>query len=221
MVSDRTLRNWIVFTFGRILAYLAVALAENAVPGYSAEISPVHVRGLFGGLLIVMNTFGGIWGSALSRGFVTETRKRGWLIPTGVQLIPGVLLIFLVPFCVESPRWLIQKGRLDEALVQLCRVRTKEDVAAGYPQEEIRLLGEATEQDMANNKVPWLRMFKGTYLPRSIVSILHCEHSRWDAESPRRRFVCCSSPTNGEEINFGPPMDPRKPSAAISFYDLR
>ena len=47
--------------------------------------------------------------------------------PFAVQLIPGGLFAIGIPFFVkESPRWLISRGRRDEAIKNLCYLRKLE-----------------------------------------------------------------------------------------------
>lgn len=106
-----TATSWIQFSIGRVLAYLAVGIVEPAIPTYQAELSPAPLRGFFAGNVQVLVHVGSIWGSSMSRAYSNETHKKGWIIPTAMQLIPAILLLIFVPFCIESPRWLISKGR--------------------------------------------------------------------------------------------------------------
>ncbi|MCI2435616.1 MFS transporter, partial [Listeria monocytogenes] len=46
-----------------------------------------------------------------------------WLIPFAVQLIPSGLLGIGVLWIRESPRWLFEKGRREEAMANLCWIR--------------------------------------------------------------------------------------------------
>lgn len=46
--------------------------------------------------------------------------------PIGMQLVPSGLMIILLPFIKESPRWLLtQKGKKDLALVNLAWIRKR------------------------------------------------------------------------------------------------
>jgi len=38
----------------------------------------------------------------------------------GIQLIPGALMVLMVPFVKESPRYLINKGKSESNLHSLC-----------------------------------------------------------------------------------------------------
>ena len=46
-----------------------------------------------------------------------------WRIPFGFQLVPAGIMCFGLLFATESPRWLAQKGRNDEALKCLAHLR--------------------------------------------------------------------------------------------------
>lgn len=53
------------------------------------------------------------------------------MIPVSMQMIPAILIFIGVPFCIESPRWLISRGRKVRTLVtkrgkhvSCCRMRT-------------------------------------------------------------------------------------------------
>ena len=155
---------------GRIVAYAAVGLVENAVPAYNAELSPAATRGLLSGSLLMVTGLGNLWGAGMSRAYATETAAKGWMIPTGVQLIPAILLLTLAPWCPESPRWLIIKGRKADAKAALDRIRPAADVQSGATQAEADALELVIEESDARDQGSWLDLFRGNYLRRTWVS---------------------------------------------------
>lgn len=63
------------------------------------------------------------YGMALhSKGLSSST----WRIPFALQCIPGALLLIGMLFENESPRWLVEKNRVDDAQRALATVRGKE-----------------------------------------------------------------------------------------------
>lgn len=120
LIVQMTAKDWQVFTGGRVIAYAAVGLAENAAPAYIAEISPAGMRGFFGGAIVVIVSVGNLWGALMGRAYATETRKLGWLIPVGVQFIPAVLILVLVPFCIGES-WVKVSGLTDARIAALAR----------------------------------------------------------------------------------------------------
>ena len=87
-----------VFTVGRIIAYLGIGIVENAAPAYCSEISPAAVRGFKTGSMTVLVTGGNLWGAGMSRAFATEQGKIGWIVPVAIQLLPALMILAMVPF---------------------------------------------------------------------------------------------------------------------------
>jgi MFS transporter, SP family, sugar:H+ symporter len=81
-----------------------------------------------------------------------------WRIPVGCILIfPCLVLIlsFLVP---ESPRWLLRKGRFQEAVDNIYYLRSSKP---DYPaEEEANLIMDAINNATSQGK--WSELFKGT-----------------------------------------------------------
>ena len=163
--------NWQAYAAGRSIAYFAVGIVENVVPAYHAEISPAACRGFFAGSVQVFVHIGATWAAGVTKAYATETDRKGWIIPTAQQLIPGVVLLIMVPFCVESPRWLLLRGRKEEALASLNKLRSQKEVDSGFTEMEIAAMDAANQESRAT-KSRWIELFQGTYLRRSIVNDL-------------------------------------------------
>lgn len=54
-------------------------------------------------------------------------------------------MLILVPFCQESPRWLIVKGRREEALKALNKIRPEHDVVNGLTAAEVEAIAVAVD----------------------------------------------------------------------------
>ncbi|KIW33511.1 hypothetical protein, variant [Cladophialophora immunda] len=167
IIVELTAKNWVQFTVGRIIAYLAVGLVENVVPAYNAEISPAAARGLLSGSIMLLTGLGNLWGAGMSRAYATDSSQKGWIIPTAMQLVPAVTFLVLLPFTVESPRWLILKGRKQAAKKALDKIRSRHDVDNGATAAEVDTIELMIEESRATERASWPDIFRGNYLRRT------------------------------------------------------
>lgn len=132
---------------------------ENLVPAYCAEIAPSALRGLLAGSITFVVAIGNLWGSGMSRAFVKHTDDIGWLIPCGVQLIPAVIILALIMFTPESPRWLLLKGNKALALANLQKLRTKSESSNGFVAAEVDAISQAIAEGYAQDSGTWRQIF--------------------------------------------------------------
>ena len=75
----------------------------------------------------------------INYGFGSNDSAAAYQFPIFFQIVFLVATLALVPFLPESPRWLVSRGRLDEALEVLVRLGTK-DVTAQSPEVQKTML---------------------------------------------------------------------------------
>jgi SP family xylose:H+ symportor-like MFS transporter len=120
----RDIATFIIF---RIIGGVGVGTAAMSSPMYIAEISPARMRGrmvsvnqlaIVTGFLVVyfVNYFIDLQGDP------AWNQQLGWRWMFGSESIPALLLLVLLFFVPESPRWLTKQKRNDEALEILTRV---------------------------------------------------------------------------------------------------
>ena len=115
--------NWYALLFFRLIGGLAIGGSSVIGPMYIAEISPAAERGRLVGLFH-LNVVGGILLAYLSNYLVSQGSfgSTDWRWKLGVGAIPA-LAFFLALFTIpQSPRWLVAKGRSDEASEILLRM---------------------------------------------------------------------------------------------------
>ena len=104
----------------RFVLGLSVGGASGMVPVYIAELAPARIRG---GLMVffqLMVAVGQLISYLVGYGLADH---GGWRWMFALAALPAVVLYLGMLFLPESPRWLIKRGRLDDARAVLRRVR--------------------------------------------------------------------------------------------------
>jgi MFS transporter, SP family, arabinose:H+ symporter len=148
--------NWTSLVFFRFIGGLAIGGSSVIGPMYIAEVAPAQKRGRLVAFF-QLNVVLGILFAYLSNYLVglADFGPWEWRWKLGVAAIPAVgffVALFRIP---QSPRWLAQKGRLDEALQVLVRI--------GEPDAK-KELAEIVESIGVQNTQRTERLFSRKYL---------------------------------------------------------
>src|SRR5689334_15646953 len=112
---------------------LAVGCASFVSPMYIAELVPPRIRGGVVSFNQLMITLGILAAYIVDWGFAGFSNNWRWMF--GIAAVPGAALVIGMYFMPFSPRWLIDKGREDEAREVLENYRFEEDDVDGEIEE--------------------------------------------------------------------------------------
>lgn len=106
-----------VLMAGRLIYGVGVGITMHGAPTYLSEQSPANIRGL----LVSAKEASVVFGIAMGYyfGFIFSNTVGGWGITYGMAIIPAGLIIALSFAIPESCRWLLLRGRDQEALESL------------------------------------------------------------------------------------------------------
>ncbi|XLS28697.1 sugar porter family MFS transporter [Flavobacteriaceae bacterium M23B6Z8] len=116
-----------IFAFFRFLGGLGVGASTIAAPAYVSEIAPSKHRGALVSLY-QFNIVFGILIAFLSNYLLNGIGENAWRWMIGIEAIPALIYCVFVLFVPESPRWLLAKGRKEEAKKVLGLIDATQDV---------------------------------------------------------------------------------------------
>ncbi|KAL1854954.1 hypothetical protein VTK73DRAFT_8635 [Phialemonium thermophilum] len=141
-----------MYVGGKIVLGVGSSLIQMGAPVLVTELSHPKERvqiTTFYNTSIVLGYVVGAW---VTYGCYRIDSQWAWRLPTLIQLVPSAYQGLLVYFCPESPRWLIAKGRVDQARAILTKYHGEgdptSDVVAFEMQEIQQVLAEEAEANM-------------------------------------------------------------------------
>lgn len=102
--------------------------------------------------------------------------EASWRIPIGLQLIPTLALHFTMYFMPESPRWLVQQDRQQDALQVLARLHSNGNRDNPYVRAELAEITTRIQWEKSNPPPSYTSMVFGsdarrTWLAIGVVSV--------------------------------------------------
>ncbi|KAG8738412.1 hypothetical protein FRC12_016764 [Ceratobasidium sp. 428] len=112
---------------GRVIGGFGVGLSSSVIPTYISECAPREIRGRLAGMYQLMNVTGimlSFWTNyGLQSNMKPETNPWIWRTAFILQMLPGVIMTIGMVTQPESPRYLVQRGNVEEAARSLGRLR--------------------------------------------------------------------------------------------------
>ncbi|KAJ5948559.1 hypothetical protein N7454_001866 [Penicillium verhagenii] len=154
----------------RFVGGIGVGMLAMVAPLYISEIAPPEIRGT----LLVMQELSIVTAIVVAFYITYGTRfipgEWSWRLPFLIQIIPALLLAAGIPWLPYSPRWLVSKGRDDEALRVLCKLRNVEPTDERVLHEWIEIRSEAMYcKEVSRERHPKLQ--DGSYTSRIMLHV--------------------------------------------------
>ncbi|ETN45017.1 uncharacterized protein HMPREF1541_09893 [Cyphellophora europaea CBS 101466] len=121
-------QNIATFVIGRIFIGIGSEMAAGPGPALIAETVKPSARGPLLGLYFSFYNAGSLISAAVNLGMVEIPSTWAWRVPSILQTVPSLLCIAVLRFLPESPRWLVSKGRHDEAREVLAIIYGNNDI---------------------------------------------------------------------------------------------
>ena len=150
------------FIFSRFCAGIGVGMASVLSPMYIAEISPAALRGR----MVAINQLTIVIGILITNLVNYSLRNQGddaWRWMFGLGAVPALLFLLGAWWLPESPRWLLQVGKKDEAREVLQKIGDED-----YVNEA---LGKMQPSVATKEKTGYAAVFQKAILPGVLIGV--------------------------------------------------
>ena len=135
------------FAVFRFLGGLGVGASTIAAPAFVSEIAPADQRGKLVSLY-QFNIVLGILIAFLSNYLLRNTGDEPWRWMVGIEAVPAFIYIIFVFFIPKSPRWLVSKGKFEEAEKVLAIINPGIDI-----KEKVKEIKHLDDQEVLGESI--------------------------------------------------------------------
>lgn len=114
---------------GRSIVGWGIGMASLTVPIYLSEVTVPHLRGTLVTMNAFMVTFGQFAAGMVDGILIHWSPDNGWRGMLGLATIPALIMLYGFHILPESPRWLMMKGKREEAIKVLYSMRESDEEA--------------------------------------------------------------------------------------------
>ncbi|KAG7411478.1 High-affinity glucose transporter [Fusarium oxysporum f. sp. rapae] len=157
---------------GRVVSGVAVGITSSQVLVYLAELAPSDIRGRIVGIQQWSIEWGILIMYLISYGCsVGVDGPAAFRIAWGVQAVPGFILLAGLFFFPESPRWLAQHDRWEEAHYNLAHLHAGGDLDSPVVIAEMEEVREAVRIARESKDIGYLGLFAPGVWKRTVVGV--------------------------------------------------
>ncbi|KJA17706.1 hypothetical protein HYPSUDRAFT_46033 [Hypholoma sublateritium FD-334 SS-4] len=162
-------QSFAMFVVARFILGLGIPFAIVAASSLIGELSHPKERAIIGSLFNSCYFIGSIVAAGVTLGTFNMPSNWGWRIPSLLQVIPSLLQITFISFLPESPRWLISKGRGDEAMSVLVKYHAEGDETSEFAKAEYIQIEQTLELEKETSQGGWMELLKTPGMRRRVL----------------------------------------------------
>ena len=164
--------NFRMFIAARFFLGFGIAIAHGSSPLLITELVHPQHRATFTTIYNTMWYGGSFLAAWLCYGTSFVNNNWSWRIPSIIQGLPSIIQLTFVWFVPESPRWLIAKGRTEEAHQVLARVHANGDMDDEVVTLEMQEIKDTITLEKEFEGNGWLQLIKTKGNRRRLIILL-------------------------------------------------
>lgn len=152
--------GWLIFS--RIIIGIAVGMISFVAPIYLSEIAPEKIRGTLVSLYQLALTAGILLSYLINRIFANF--EYNWRLMLASGALPAIILLIGILFLHDTPRWLISKGKIDEAKTIFKKISDGKSIDAQVAEIQATLSTSTKKEKLSFQKWMFMPIFVGVGL---------------------------------------------------------
>ncbi|CCF57367.1 hypothetical protein KAFR_0C03750 [Kazachstania africana CBS 2517] len=173
VIQIASIDKWFQYFIGRIISGMGVGGISVLSPTLISETAPKHLRGTAVSFYQLLITAGIFLGYCTNFGTKNYSNSVQWRVPLGLCFVWAIFMISGMIFVPESPRYLVEKGKIEEARVSIARSNKLEVEDPGITYE-IDTISQSIEAERVAGTASVSELFstKGKILPRVVMGVM-------------------------------------------------
>lgn len=156
---------------GRVITGCGVGGFTATIPMWISECSSARLRGKLVAICGAMAISGVCLASWIDFGFYFVKHSAvNWRMPIAIQVIFPIICFFLVTQLPDSPRWLVKKGRVDEAAEIFARLEDT-TVDSEHVQAELATIEQALLENKQSAAASPFAFTKNKHFRRTVMAV--------------------------------------------------
>ncbi|EJT99356.1 general substrate transporter [Dacryopinax primogenitus] len=152
--------NIAMFLVARLFLGGGIPFAIGGASQLISELAYPKERGVLTGLFNESWYAGSIIAAGVTLGTFSWTNDWSWRLPSLLQFGPSFLQLVFIWFIPESPRWLVAKGREEEAYDILVKYHAEGDRDSPFVAAEFQEIKQYIRQEVESEKGAWIDLLK-------------------------------------------------------------
>ncbi|RPD67473.1 hexose transporter [Lentinus tigrinus ALCF2SS1-7] len=163
-------QDFAMFVIARFLLGFGIPFAIVGASSMIGELAYPKERARIGSLFNASWFIGAIVAAGVTLGTFEMPTNWGWRIPSLLQVIPSLLQIVFIWFLPESPRWLVSKGRGEEAYAVLAKYHAEGDLNSEFVKLEYAEIEKTLELEKEQaNRSSWRQLVASPGMRRRLL----------------------------------------------------
>ena len=162
--------NFVGYVASKCIGAVGLGHVQNMGVIYGVECSPPAKRGLLVCLFTVGATIGNLVATAVCAGSQTIPNDWSWRIPIILQIPTAALFGFGLFSFPQSPRWLLTKGKTDQAHRSFGRLYRSDPFGEDVSRQVVDTQAAIDEEKELSASTNWTEIFHRNFRRRTIIA---------------------------------------------------